>query len=58
MLMDTPICDFGWKAPDFTLLDAYGNSFTMSEEIGDKRLLIVFICNHCPYMKRIGTRLA
>jgi len=58
MLMDTPICDFGWKAPDFTLLDAYGNSFTMSEQLGDKGLLIVFICNHCPYVKRIGKRLA
>lgn len=58
MLLDTPICDFGWKAPDFTLQDAYGKSFTMREHLGDKGLLILFICNHCPYVKRIGKRLA
>ena len=58
MLLDTPICDFGWKAPDFTLNNAYGEIFTMSEYLGDKGLLIAFICNHCPYVQRIAKRLA
>ncbi|MGX9463398.1 thioredoxin family protein [Shewanella sp. A14] len=58
MLLDTPICDFGWKAPDFTLNSASGDTFTMSEHLGDKGLLIMFICNHCPYVKAIATRLA
>jgi len=58
MLLDTPICDFGWKAPDFTLKDPDDNSFTMSELLGDKGLLIMFICNHCPYVKAITKRLA
>jgi len=58
MLLDTPICDFDWKAPDFTLQDADGKTFTMSEQMGEKGLLIVFICNHCPYVQRIGHRLA
>lgn len=58
MLLDTPVCDFGWKAPHFTLKDAYGESFSMAEHLGDKGLLIVFICNHCPYVQRIGQRLA
>lgn len=58
MLLDTPICDFGWKAPDFTLSDPYGKSFTMSEQLGDKGLLIAFICNHCPYVKGIAERFA
>jgi len=58
MLLDTPICDFGWKAPDFTLSDPYGKSFTMSEQLGDKGLLIAFICNHCPYVKEIAERFA
>ena len=58
MLLDTPICDFGWKAPNFTLKDAFGEAFTMSEQLGEKGLLIVFICNHCPYVQRIGHRLA
>ena len=58
MLLDTPICDFGWKAPAFTLQDAHGKSFTMSEHLGEKGLLIMFICNHCPYVIRIAERLA
>lgn len=58
MLLDTPICDFGWKAPDFTLQDAFGEGFAMREQLGGKGLLIAFICNHCPYVQRIGQRLA
>ena len=58
MLLDTPVCDFGWNAPDFTLEDPDGTSFTMSQNLGDKGLMIAFICNHCPYVKAIGDRLA
>jgi len=58
MLLDTPICDFGWKAPEFTLKNADGNSFIMTDYLGDKGLLIAFICNHCPYVQRIALRLA
>ncbi len=58
MLLDTPVCDFGWKAPDFTLSDPDGHSFTMSEHLGEKGLLIAFICNHCPYVKAIAERFA
>lgn len=57
MRLDTPVCDFGWKAPDFTLEDPHGRPFTMSEQLGDKGLLIAFICNHCPYVQRITKRL-
>ncbi len=58
MLFDAPICDFGWQAPDFTLKDPDGKAFTMSQNLGDKGLLIMFICNHCPYVQAIATRLA
>ncbi len=58
MLLDTPICDFGWKAPDFTLEDPDGKAFTMSDHLGDKGLLVMFICNHCPYVLAIADRLA
>ncbi|MEM7438351.1 MAG: thioredoxin family protein [Pseudomonadota bacterium] len=58
MLLDTPVCDFGWPAPDFTLQDPDGTSFTMSENLGEKGLMIAFICNHCPYVKAIADRLA
>lgn len=58
MLLDTPICDFGWQAPDFTLPDPDGMSYTLSEQLGDKGVLIAFICNHCPYVQAIADRLA
>jgi peroxiredoxin len=58
MLLDTPMCDTDWQAPDFTLKDPYEKSFTLSEQIGEKGLLIMFICNHCPYVQRIAARLA
>ncbi len=58
MLLDTPVCDFGWKAPDFELKDPDGTSFKMSENLGEKGLMIAFICNHCPYVQAIGSRLA
>ena len=57
MLLDTPICDFGWQAPDFTLKDPDGKSFTLSQSLGEKGLLIMFICNHCPYVQAIASRL-
>lgn len=57
MLLDTPVCDFGWKAPDFTLKDPNGQAFTMSDHL-QNGLLIAFICNHCPYVKTITDRLA
>ena len=57
MLLDTPICDFGWKAPEFALPDLAGNTVSMSEQLGNNGLLIAFICNHCPYVKAIAERL-
>lgn len=58
MLLDTPVADIGWQAPDFTLQDPDGVSFKMSDYLGDKGLLIAFICNHCPYVQAIGDRLS
>jgi len=57
-LLDTPICDFGWQAPDFTLKDPSGSSVTMKDQLGEKGLLIMFICNHCPYVIAVAKRLA
>ena len=58
MLLDTPVCDFGWKAPDFTLSDPEGRSYRMADHVGENGLLIAFICNHCPYVKAIAGRLS
>jgi len=57
MLLDTPVCDFGWNAPDFTLKDADGKSYSLDDVMGEKGVLIAFICNHCPYVQAIIDRL-
>ncbi len=58
MLLNTPVCDFGWSAPNFTLKDPDGTAHTMTDYLGEKGLLVMFICNHCPYVQAIGERLA
>ncbi|MEL7093635.1 MAG: thioredoxin family protein [Pseudomonadota bacterium] len=58
MLLDTPVCDFGWPAPGFTLPDATGKMHAMADHMGDKGVLVAFICNHCPYVQRIAGDLA
>ncbi len=55
MLLDTPICDFGRKAPDFKLISHDKKSYSRDELAGSNGLLIAFICNHCPYVQAIIT---
>jgi len=50
-LMETPICEFGWKAAEFSLPGVDGKTHSLSDLRGEKGTLIVFICNHCPYVK-------
>jgi thiol-disulfide isomerase/thioredoxin len=46
----------GTKAPDFNLLDVTIDSFKSLDELkGDKGTVIMFICNHCPYVKHVNT---
>jgi peroxiredoxin len=45
------ICDFGWKARDFALKGIDGKTYTLADARGPKGTLVVFICNHCPYVK-------
>ena len=49
----TPECDFNTKAHDFELKNTDGKFYKLDELIGDKATLIMFICNHCPYVKSI-----
>ena len=55
--METPVCDFGWPAPDFNLPGIDGKSYDLRSAAGPKGLLVMFICNHCPYVKSIRDRL-
>src|SRR5215218_1236499 len=57
MATGTPICDFGWKAVDFTLPATDGRSYSIIECAGPNGLLVAFICNPCPYVKAIIGRL-
>ncbi len=50
-LAKTAICDFGWKARDFALQGVDGNTYSLADARGPKGTLVVFICNHCPYVK-------
>ena len=57
MLLDTPLCDFGWKAPPFTLADPDGRRHSLDDMMGERGLLVAYICNHCPYVKAVIDRL-
>jgi peroxiredoxin len=58
MAATPPVCDFGWKAADFSLLGVDGRTWSLAEVAGPKGTLIAFICNHCPYVRAIAGRLA
>jgi peroxiredoxin len=48
----------GTEAPDFTLPDTNGTAVSLADFAGNKGLLVMFICNHCPYVKHIRHGLA
>ena len=52
-----PVCDFGWKALAFDLTGTDGKRYTLAEVAGPKGLLVMFICNHCPYVKAVRDRI-
>lgn len=55
--LETPICDFDLPAIDFSLPGTDGKIWTLDDCRGDNGLLVMFICNHCPYVKAILDRL-
>jgi len=55
--LNPPVCDFGVKAIDFDLPGTDGQNWTLEKCMGEKGLLVMFICNHCPYVKAIHQRL-
>ncbi len=54
---ETPVCDFGAPAPDFSLMGVDGNTWSLENCRGPKGLLIMFICNHCPYVQAVNHKL-
>jgi peroxiredoxin len=55
--LQPPLCDFGWKADPFELSGVDGNRYTLENARGKNGLLVMFICNHCPYVKSIRERI-
>ncbi|HSH29369.1 MAG TPA: thioredoxin family protein [Thiohalobacter sp.] len=55
--LETPVCDFGRPAVDFSLPGVDGRIWTLQDCRGEKGLLVMFICNHCPYVKAVRDRI-
>jgi peroxiredoxin len=55
--LETPVCDFGAPAVDFDLPGIDGKNWALKDCAGENGLLVMFICNHCPYVKAIRERL-
>ncbi|MBL8483728.1 MAG: thioredoxin family protein [Rhodocyclaceae bacterium] len=55
--LNTPICEFGLRAPDFDLPGVDGRRWTLASARGPRGLLVMFICNHCPYVKAVIHRI-
>lgn len=55
--LNPPVCNFGWQAPDFNLMGVDGKYYNLQNCMGKNGLLVMFICNHCPYVQAILPRL-
>ncbi|OEJ68538.1 thioredoxin family protein [Magnetovibrio blakemorei] len=57
MAVQPPLCDFGWKAIGFDLPGVDGKTHTLADIQGPNGTLIIFMCNHCPYVLAVLQRL-
>lgn len=57
MAVSPPVCDFGWKAPGFRLPGTDGRTYGFEDVAGPKGTLILWICNHCPYVQAVLDRI-
>lgn len=55
--LETPVCEFDAPIVDFSLPGIDGEVWTPEKARGENGLLVMFICNHCPYVKSIRDRL-
>jgi peroxiredoxin len=55
--LQPPVCDFGLAAPDFHLPGVDGREWSRDACAGENGLLVMFICNHCPYVQSIRDRI-
>lgn len=55
--LSPPVCDFGRPAIDFELPGVDGRRHSLAGASGSRGLLVMFICNHCPYVKAVIDRI-
>lgn len=53
----SPVCNFGWKAVDFNLPGVDGKRYTLADVRAPNGVLVMFLCNHCPYVKAVLDRI-
>lgn len=57
MVVTPPVCDFGWKAQNLSHLVTKGKTYSLQDVGGPKGTLIMFICNHCPFVLSVLDRI-
>jgi peroxiredoxin len=57
MAETSTICRFGWKAQDFALKGVDGKTYRLADVRGKKGTLVIFLCNHCPYVRAVVSRI-
>jgi len=57
MAVTPPVCDFNWPASDFNLPATDGETYSLTDVAGPKGTLVMFICNHCPYVLSVLDRI-
>ncbi len=55
---ESTMMPLGTKAPDFTLPDTDGSKVSLADFEGSRALVVMFICNHCPFVKHVADQLA
>lgn len=57
MAASPPLCDYDRRAPDFRLAGTDGRTYTLEDVKGPRGTLVMFICNHCPYVQAVLDRI-
>ncbi|MDB2414720.1 thioredoxin family protein [Rickettsiales bacterium] len=55
--LETPPVDFEFEAPDFKLKSVDEKEYSLKDVAGENGLLVMFICNHCPFVKAIAKKI-
>jgi hypothetical protein len=58
MALPLPVSEIGKVAPDFSLPGTDGKAYGFADIAGEKGTVVVFICNHCPYVKGVVDRMS